>query len=159
MSQLFHSSSGDQIAASTVVSELVAYMRERPLSDYRITIGTDSQLLQNGVADFVSAIVIHRVGNGGRYFFRRFNEKNFFTLRDRIIHEVLVSLDLGTQILEPLRQHPHLQFEFEIHADVGENGPTKAMLQEVIGMIRAYNFEAKVKPESYAASSIADRHV
>jgi hypothetical protein len=159
MSQLFNSSSGEQLSASAVVSELIAYMRERPLSPYRITIGTDSQLLHNGVADFVSAIVIHRVGNGGRYFFRRFHGKNFFTLRDRIIHEVLTSLELGTQILELLREHPRLQFEFEIHADVGEHGPTKAMLQEVIGMIRAYNFEAKVKPESYAASSIADRHV
>jgi predicted RNase H-related nuclease YkuK (DUF458 family) len=32
-------------------------------------------------------------------------------------------------------------------------------MQEVLGMVRAYNFEARVKPESYAASSVADRHV
>jgi len=33
------------------------------------------------------------------------------------------------------------------------------MMQEVIGMVRAYNFEARTKPESYAASKVADRHV
>ena len=27
------------------------------------------------------------------------------------------------------------------------------------GMIRAYDFEARTKPESYAASKVADRHV
>jgi len=26
-------------------------------------------------------------------------------------------------------------------------------------MIRAYNFEARTKPESYAATKVADRHV
>jgi len=33
------------------------------------------------------------------------------------------------------------------------------MIQEVVGMIRANNFEARTKPESYAASNVADRHV
>ena len=33
------------------------------------------------------------------------------------------------------------------------------MIQEITGMIRANNFEVKTKPESYAASSVADRHV
>jgi len=29
----------------------------------------------------------------------------------------------------------------------------------VVGMIRANNFEARTKPESYAASNVADRHI
>jgi predicted RNase H-related nuclease YkuK (DUF458 family) len=33
------------------------------------------------------------------------------------------------------------------------------MIQEVVAMIRASNFQAKTKPESYAASNVADRHV
>jgi len=33
------------------------------------------------------------------------------------------------------------------------------MMQELLGMIRANNFEARTKPESYAASSVADRHI
>jgi predicted RNase H-related nuclease YkuK (DUF458 family) len=42
---------------------------------------------------------------------------------------------------------------------VGENGDTKQMVQELVGMIRANNFEVRTKPNSYAASSVADRHI
>ena len=51
------------------------------------------------------------------------------------------------------------EWDFEVHADVGENGPTKAMIQEIVGMIRAHDFEAITKPDSCAASNVADRHI
>lgn len=126
---------------------------------YKITIGTDSQRLADAEADFVTAIVVHRVGNGGRYFWRRFELGKFHTLRDRIIREVMVSLEIAQEVLRELKKMSEVDFDFEIHADIGENGETKAMIQEVVGMIRAYNFEPKTKPSSYAASNVADRHV
>ncbi len=191
-------------------------MKAEPLRRYKITIGTDSELLTGGKADFVTAVVVHRVGNGGRYFWRRVEAGpvrsnrasgpegthaesvsatsngagKFHTLRDRIIKEVLISLDLGKEVLIELRKlttstviaSPYgakqsteiasvaslsrndalqsgLHWDFEIHADVGENGETKAMIQEVVGMIRANNFQPITKPGSYAASNVADRHV
>lgn len=134
-------------------------MSEAPKSHYRITIGTDSLAFGKGKADFVSAVVVHRVGNGGRYFWRRMELTKLHTLHDRIIREVLISLELATGILEQLKKLELPKFDFEVHADIGNNGPTQAMIQEVVGMIRAHNFEPKTKPESYAASSIADRHV
>jgi predicted RNase H-related nuclease YkuK (DUF458 family) len=104
------------------------------------------------------------VGNGGRYFWRQLTLGKFHNLRQRIIREVVMSLEIATGLLEELRSmeasmHPKIEWDFEVHADVGLNGPTKEMLAEVVGMIRAYNFEAKTKPESYAASNVADRHV
>jgi len=126
---------------------------------YTVTIGTDSELMANKQADFVTAIVVHRVGNGGRYYWRRFELGKFHTLRDRIIKEVLISLEIAQGILDELKKFPLPEFNFEIHADIGENGPTKAVIHEVVGMIRANNFEAKIKPYSYAASNVADRHV
>ena len=41
----------------------------------------------------------------------------------------------------------------DLHEEMG------IMIQEVVGMIRANNFEAITKPGSYAASNVADRHV
>jgi predicted RNase H-related nuclease YkuK (DUF458 family) len=32
------------------------------------------------------------------------------------------------------------------------------VLQELVGLVRANNFEVKTKPESYAASNVADRY-
>jgi len=45
-----------------------------------------------------------------------------------------------------------------IHADVGEQGKTKDMIKEVTGFIRGNGFEPCIKPESFAASNVADRY-
>lgn len=142
-----------------VVRSIINFMRAEPARHYKVTIGTDSELLAGRKADFVTAIVVHRVGNGGRYFWRRFELGKFHNLRDRIIREVLISLEIAEKVLTELKKSSLPEFEFEIHADLGPNGPTKAIIPEVVAMIRASNFEVKTKPESYAASNVADRHV
>ena len=158
----FCSSFGIQLEVESVVEEIIRFMKESPKRTYKIIIGTDSRGLANNKADFVTAIVVHRVGNGGRYFWRQFDVGKFYTLRDRIIREVMISLEAAHVLLEELKRQEEIalipHWEFEIHADVGANGPTNELIQEVVGMIRANNFEAKTKPESYAASSVADRH-
>jgi predicted RNase H-related nuclease YkuK (DUF458 family) len=161
----FNSSYGLKLTLPQVVAEIVSFMKTEPLRRYKITIGTDSELLTDGRADFVTAVVVHRVGNGGRYFWRRLEAGKFHTLRDRIIKEVLISLDLGKEILLGLKNlvreggADFSRWDFEIHADVGENGETKTMIQEVVGIIRANDFKPITKPGSYAASNVADRHV
>lgn len=125
---------------------------------YKVIIGTDSQASPDKTADFVTAVVVHRIGNGGRYFWRRIELGKFYTLRDRLIREVIISLEIAQEILKKLKAEKAPEFDFEIHADIGEEGASKAMIQEVASMIRSYNFNAKMKPESYAASKVADRH-
>ena len=71
----------------------------------------------------------------------------------------MLSLEVAKEILKELKDQKAPRFDFEIHADIGENGPTSPMIQEVVAMIRANNFNARTKPESYAASNVADRHV
>jgi predicted RNase H-related nuclease YkuK (DUF458 family) len=159
MPDFLNSSLGIRMTVDEVVRNIVDFMRSEPKRHYKVTIGTDSELLHGKMADFVTAIVVHRVGNGGRYFWRRFELGKFHNLRDRIIKEVLVSLEVAEKVLGELKKSELPEFEFEIHADLGMNGPTKAIIPEVVAMIRASNFEVKTKPESYAASNVADRHV
>jgi predicted RNase H-related nuclease YkuK (DUF458 family) len=165
---LFRDSHGGLLTLPQVVSGVLSFMEADPKRQYAVTVGTDSELLADKTADFVSAVVVHRVGNGGRYFWRRAAAGPFYTLRDRIIDEVLRSLALGTELLETLQsadlkrkeeQKEPLTWSFAIHADVGEVGPTRMMIQEVVGMIRAHNFDPYTKPWSYAASYVADRHI
>ena len=157
---LFNTSFGLKINPDQVVQEMINFMKADTRRDYKITIGTDSEKAPDKPADFVTAIVIHRVGNGGRYFWRRIDEvEKYHTLRDRIMQEVLISLDVAKVFLSSIKKFDVPHFDFEIHIDVGENGATKIMIQELVGMIRANNFEAKTKPYSYAASKVADRHV
>jgi hypothetical protein len=179
------SSIGLRMTVEEAVNEIIGFMRADLRRRYRVMIGTDSEQLADNEADFVTAVVVHRVGNGGRYFWRRVDAGKVFNLRDRIIKEVLISLDVAKCILTELKKFPQPSlaeasyggqaqpslaeasyggqalpdFDFEIHADVGANGPTSPMIQEVVAMIRANNFAAKTKPESCAASNVADRHI
>lgn len=155
---MFNSSCGLKFNSGQVVEEIVRFIKEDEKRRYKIIVGSDSEGHNGSSVDFVTAVVVHRVGNGGRYFWRRTELGKFHTLRDRIIQEVMLSLEMAKNILSDLKNFGAI-FDFEIHVDVGTNGETKFIMQEVLGMIRAYNFEARTKPESYAASKVADRHV
>jgi len=160
MPDYFYNSSGGKFSKKEVVKSILDFILEDEKKLYNITIGTDSCLLADKKADFVTAVVIHRVGNGGRYFWRRGETGRYHTLRDRIIQEVLLSLDVAGQMLREMKNFSSsLRWTIEVHADVGSGGPTSTMIQEVVGMVRAHNFEVKTKPSSYAASSVADRYV
>ncbi|MGC9611211.1 MAG: ribonuclease H-like YkuK family protein [Minisyncoccia bacterium] len=167
MNTVFNTSYGLKIAANEVVREIVEFIKNKPNAHYKVIIGSDSLHLEDNGADFVTAIVVHRVGNGGRYFWRRLALGKFYNLHDRIIQEVMLSIDTAKEILADLEKETKahaeqgikLNWDFEIHVDVGENGPTKNLIQEVVGMVRAHNFEPKTKPDSYAASKVADRYV
>ncbi len=153
----FNSYGGSKLTAAEVVGEVIDFMNQAPDYAYKVMVGTDSQLYDTTKADFVTAIVVHRLGNGGRYFWRREELSGFHTLRDRMLREALMSLDIAKDILASLKSQEAPEFSFEIHIDVGQNGETKVMIHELVGMIRANNFEVRTKPESYAASSVADK--
>lgn len=156
---LFNSSYGLKMAPQQVAGEMINFMKADDKRTYKIFIGTDSEKINVTAADFVTAIVVHRVGNGGRYFWRRVELNPFHTLRDRIWQEVLISLEVAKDFIQHLQGDHVPKFDFEIHIDVGENGATRSMIQELVGMVRANNFEARTKPNSCAASNVADRHV
>lgn len=159
MPDFLFNSSGVKVTVEEVVREIISFMRADESRAYKVTIGTDSQLLAGGEADFVTAVVVHRIGNGGKYFWRRLEREKMHTLRERIVREVLISLDIAKGTLSELKKHELPKFDFEIHIDVGENGPTKQLISDVVSLVRANNFEPKTKPESYAATNVADRHV
>jgi uncharacterized protein len=78
----FKSSWGADLSADGVIQELITFMQANEKARYKVTIGSDSEKKKGGNADFVTAIVIHRIGNGGRYFFRRvLMDKKFHTIR------------------------------------------------------------------------------
>ena len=115
--------------------------------------------------NFPVAVVILRHKEGGRFFLKKvhYPKRIFGSWRQRILEEVCLSCALGMELREKLQKSaekfPELNYEFRyIHADVGENGRTKDMIKEVVGLIRGNGFEPKIKPESYAASVVADRY-
>lgn len=152
----FNSPSGKSFSYEELVKELLFYIKSDSTEKYKVVIGTDSA--NHGTTDFVSAVVVYRVGHGGRFFWRRVNQKKINSLRQRIYQEVMISLKLAEEILFNLSQDKNINFDFEVHVDIGSKGKTKEMLQEIIGMVRGSGFNVRTKPESYGASKVADRY-
>ncbi|MST04204.1 MAG: hypothetical protein EXS49_01375 [Candidatus Pacebacteria bacterium] len=158
--QFWNSTIAGPLSMEVVVKEIISFMKTDEKMDYKLIIGSDSLLRSEKNADFVTAIVIYKVGNGARYFWRRIEgKKKFHTLRDRMFEEVLMSLDIAQKVLDFAKEFNAPKFSFEIHLDIGEKGPTRNVIQELTGMIRAMNFEPKIKPMSFAASNVADKHI
>jgi len=140
-----------------VVAFLVEEMTQHRTERYELLIGTDSSTTLDQV-DFVSAIVLHKVGKGGRYFWTRRREKLVPSLRQRIWREAWLSFELAQRLIARLEAMSVLQFNLEIHVDIGENGRTKELIDEVVGMIIGSGLEVRIKPHAYAASAVADKH-
>ena len=71
---VFISPTDGKMTIEKVVKNLVDFMNAEPDYFYRLVIVTDSRsgkLLRAQAVDFVTAVVIHRMGKGGRYFWQR----------------------------------------------------------------------------------------
>ena len=158
MSDLYNSTSYGLLELSQVRLRILDFMEKMPQEQYRIVIGTDSQPKNGSGIDFVTAIVVHRIGTGGIYFWKRIVEVKSMVLRNRIYKEAAMSLSAAEEFLSVFEKDGITKYDVEIHVDIGNNGRTKEMIAEIVGMVRGSGFRVKTKPESYGASKVADRH-
>lgn len=164
----FYNSTHDNMDLDTVFTYVINFIKQDCNSSYRLSIGTDSQVKSNSTV-FVTAIVIHRIGKCAwgcvnkiiiPYKINSIREKisieanltlqivneisiNYF---DKLLNSVINCLDEGTD------------FYNEIHIDIGKNGKTRSMINEIIKYFSGLGFSTKIKPESYAASSYANKY-
>jgi len=132
------------------------YIRQSPSDSYSLIVGTDSFL--DSATLFVSAVIIHRVGHGGRYFYRKNSRRKIENLRQRIFFEASMSIELASLLKDRLDASGLPSMSVEIHLDVGENGETREIIRELVGMVTGSGYEARTKPGSFGASKVADRH-
>jgi len=160
----FYNPTCGNLSLESVISEMISYISEKPEKFYDIIVGCDSS--SDELPHFPVAVVILRVGKGGRFFLKKIGYQNrkFYNWKSRILEEVLISCELALHLREDFEKrinesNKNYNYQFRyIHADIGENGATKDMIKEVIGLIRGNGFEPKIKPESFAASTVADRY-
>jgi hypothetical protein len=157
LQERFYSPTKGRMSFEEVIRDIVAEMETDPTECYHIVVGTDSHS-GLGEMDFVSAIILHRVGKGGRYFWRRVREPRVYSLRQKIYKEAALSFELAKALMEELEARTPLDYDLEIHVDVGTRGPTRDLIDEVVGMIVGSGFAVKTKPDAYAASTVADKH-
>lgn len=153
---LFVSPTKGPMPYDCLVEDLLKYVAEEPDAKYKLIVGTDSHTRTD--LCFVTAIIVHRLGKGARYYYRRRNQARIRSLRQRIFYETAISLALAERLATSLADNGASALNVEIHLDVGENGETKDLIREVVGMVTGSGFHAEIKPHSYGASKVADRY-
>ncbi|MGQ9513064.1 ribonuclease H-like YkuK family protein [Thermodesulfitimonas sp.] len=153
----FVSPTKGKLSFNEMMTDIIEFIRGLPTSAYKIIIGSDSQVI-HGETLFITAVIVHRLGKGARYFYRKRTQRKVRSLRQRIFLETSLSLEIGGMVTQALNTAGLEDQKIEIHIDVGNHGETRELIREVVGMVVGSGFKAKIKPEAYGASTVADRH-
>jgi predicted RNase H-related nuclease YkuK (DUF458 family) len=136
------------------IGDVVDFVREHAREGQVVHLGTDS-LQRTRHTRFVTVVAILTPGRGGRAIWTRDTRPRIVSLRERLLREVWLSVELG------LRLHPVVPGPLHVHIDANPVAQHKssAYVQELVGLVVSQGFRAVIKPESWAASRAADRLV
>jgi len=164
---IYFSPDGTSHSLEDVIARVKDFIKRDEKAYYILTIGSDSEeRKRKGTSEhkmeLTTAIVIYKRGYGGTFFYSKNYLEKTKSLRDKIYIEVLASIETAKHFVPRLRSSLNGQnkrCELEIHIDVGEQGKTREMIKEVVGLVSGNGFVARTKPYSYAASNIADKFI
>lgn len=163
LNKTFENPNLGRLSIEQLTKNITSFIKADVNRSYRLVIGSDSREKRlNGKRELnlVGAIIIHRQGKGGRYFYQKQKRVHPHSIREKIYAETLFSLEIATELLPLINKELNGKrlYELEIHIDVGRIGETREMIKEVVGMVTGNGFTAKTKPESFGASKVADKH-
>ena len=125
-------------------------------SRYRVIIGTDSQFAEETC--FVTAIIVHREGKGAALLLHAADKEQVSrSLRQRIFYETSRSLAVASQLTEARRKRLR-RSQRRDPPGRRRKRPDAELIREVVGMVVGSGFHARIKPYSYGASKVADKH-
>lgn len=162
--KMFQAGNGDVVCFHDIPKRLLKFYEQNKhfCSQYHMIIGTDSQ--NRSKTKIVSVICITCQGHGGIFFYEITNQPLIFDVRRKLQVETSLSLQLATILVEMLENNScydelYLNCPISIYVDAGNSpkGKTADLIPEIMGWIQACGYDAYVKPESFVASSIADK--
>jgi len=135
---------------------------------FKVSIGTDSQKVSEFKYKFATVILITtyedlggvKVGRGGmmvyRTFYHEYKASDKEIINERMVFEVSKSIEVAYEISTLLDLY---EVKLEIHADINPNPihESNKALQQSVGYILGMGYDFKIKPESWASSSCADK--
>lgn len=158
MSWTFQSPTLGTLTLEEVAEDLLKQVDSYPQDKFRLMVGSDSQPKQGSkTVTFVTAVIIHHVGKGARYYIHRENQQHIYSLRQRMFTEASYSLQAGGWLSDYLNSRG-ADWGWEVHLDIGQKGATKQLVREIVSWITQSGYEARIKPDSFGASKVADRY-
>jgi predicted RNase H-related nuclease YkuK (DUF458 family) len=140
------------------LDEIILDIKQHASKKGKIYIGSDS-FVQKQNCVFCCAIVLHGAEgqSGGRYYYNRFlsNKTNYPTMTARLTHEVEKSIQIGMAIGE---ECPNVKVELHLDINSDKKMVSSKIADSMTGWVKAVGFDYKLKPYSWASSTIADMH-
>jgi uncharacterized protein len=153
-----------------VFEHIMKFMRLQPNGNYRLMIGTDSQVHSKHTT-FITGIVILNEGKGVWACIRKVVvPRKMLQLHERISYEISLSEEIVSLFTEERKNQlidivlPHLykgsSFTMEGHIDIGagKKNRTSKFVKEMVARMEAMGVEPKIKPDAFVASSYANRY-
>ncbi len=152
-----------------VFNRILKFMNRNPRGNYRLMIGTDSQV-HHDYTLFITGIVIQSEGKGVWACIRKVSvPRKMGRLHERISKETSLTEETVALFTEDKKNRmidiilPHIYqgatFTMEGHIDIGsgKKNKTKIYVEEMMARIESMGLEPKIKPNSFVASSYANR--
>ena len=144
---------GGQLTAENFMS----VAKELIVRGSRVYVGTDS-MMRGSQCIFVTVVAFHNnERNIAKYYYKKFKTTNteYMNLKNKINEEVNLSVQAAQKITQFSPETP-----IELHVDIGKNkeNKTRMMMSSVSGWVTGMGYDLKIKPYSWASSSIADNH-
>lgn len=141
-----------KMSLSAVVEDLKTYIEESSVP-VEVVVGTDSQ--NTDQTKFVVVLAMHRAGQGGRFFYHIEKTKLVKDLRTKIYQETQMTLKFAEELTNAMLEND-IYHDIVVHLDVGSNGKTKEMINEISGWVKEMGYIPKIKPEGWCACAIAN---
>jgi len=121
-----------------------------------IYVGCDSKR-HGRKTDFVTVVVVHHDScRGAKIFYQIGKLRRPIQLRERLWHEVVLAGECGLRISDAVGERP-----FSVHLDLNPDPIHRSSVisKEALAYIRALGLAPVIKPDSFAASHVADHVV
>lgn len=148
-----------------VVMEILDKEKEDGYSIKQICVGTDSKLIR-GKAVFVTAILFIRDRKGAFSIYFKEGKQNYREkgtsktdkkfIKQRMLDEAQRTIDITYKLNDVFDLY---DVDFEVHLDMNSSDKHSSYLalKETMGYVQGMGWKAVVKPDSLAATYVADR--
>ena len=123
--RVFNSPTRGRMTFEAMMRDIVDYIKGLPASSCKIIIGSDSQVKSDTC--FITAVIVHRLGKGARYYYRKKIHRKIISLRQKIFYETALSLEVGGMVHRYFAVEGLDDLDVEIHIDVGVHGETRIL--------------------------------
>lgn len=142
---------------------IISWIQENYTPNTEVAIGTDSQINTKHLVRYVTVVCFYNKGHGGRYFYSIEHEKRKPLPKNlrgqqefqRMTDEVEKSLRVANLVFEKTGIVPC------VHLDISPkelHNFTSTMADYLKSYVISYGFNCCLKPESWAANSVANHH-